>query len=72
MPTNGVMCPACRYEHWNWLSYHCPECGALHESLYRREHQDPQRAKQMTSTEIEAEIAAAVRAGTYELPVEAA
>lgn len=72
MPTDGVMCPACRYTSPFWLTYHCPECGALHEAQYRRDHQDPQRGQAMTRVEIEAEIAAAVAAGFYALPEVAA
>ena len=75
MPNYGVTCPVCRYSsHSAWLSYHCPNpsCGALHEKLYRKEHPDPARGREMTRAEIEAEIAAAVRAGFYALPEVAA
>ena len=72
MPTRGILCPTCRHEHWQWLGYHCPACGALHERLYRKEHPDPARGREMTREEIEAEIAAAVRAGFYALPEVAA
>lgn len=68
----GLVCAACRQTHWRWLSYHCETCGALNERLYRKEHPDPARGREMTRDEIEAEISAAVRAGFYRLPEAAA
>lgn len=60
-PSLSQRCPACGYSTALWLDYVCPQCGAFHAHLYRREHAHPSAARRMSVESIRREYAAVGR-----------